>query len=103
MIMTMNNNPSPKSTINRHLLQQRKPTNATFYMEILPFLRTVPYRKKSQMKSVASVCLSLILVSSVAFTSDAQLSSNIIQLNSRNWKQLEKSPHTWFVNFCRAG
>ena len=40
---------------------------------------------------------------STIINTEAQLSSNIIQLNSKNWKDLEKSPHTWFVNFCRQG
>ena len=30
-------------------------------------------------------------------------SSNVVALTPKNWKQLEKSPHVWFVNICRIG
>ena len=30
-------------------------------------------------------------------------SSNVVALTPKNWKELEKSPHAWFVNICRAG
>jgi len=29
--------------------------------------------------------------------------SDVVALNSRNWKQVLNSPHGWFINFCREG
>jgi len=28
--------------------------------------------------------------------------SDVIALTPKNWKDLENSPHAWFVNICRA-
>ena len=34
-------------------------------------------------------------------TASNPFSSNVIALTPKNFKQLENSPHTWFVNVCR--
>ena len=29
--------------------------------------------------------------------------SNVVALTNKNFRELEKSPHVWFVNICRSG
>lgn len=40
--------------------------------------------------------LALPVVASNPFNSD------VVALTPKNWKELENSPHAWFVNVCRA-
>ena len=49
------------------------------------------------------VCL--LLASSFALVSgSSNFSSNVVLLNSRNWRrEVEDSPHAVFVNVCRSG
>ena len=45
----------------------------------------------------------LLLASSFALVS-GNFSSNVVLLNSRNWRrEVEDSPHAVFVNVCRSG
>jgi hypothetical protein len=60
------------------------------------------------MKSVKSVLqrlpAALLMLSLVGTACGASpFSSNVVELTPKNWKQLEKSPHVWFVNICRQG
>ena len=84
-----NHNPSKKkkkSVCKIHLYKRMVTTTTTI---------------KTMSKTWLMICC--IITMSTIINTEAQLSSNIIQLNSKNWKDLEKSPHTWFVNFCRQG
>ena len=60
--------------------------------------------KRFQVNMVLKKAGLLLLVFFAATTvSNAGFSSNVVSLNPKTWKELEKSPHTWFVNFCREG
>ena len=45
----------------------------------------------------------LLLLSPGATARGATRSLRMVALTPKNWKQLEKSPHVWFVNICRIG
>ena len=66
---------------------------------------TVVYR--SSLTAVMAQKLTALLLFSLAGVLPAlganPFSSNVVELTPKNWKQLEKSPHVWFVNICRQG
>ena len=53
------------------------------------------------MQTKASALL-LLCLAGTAYSA-SPFSSNVVELTPKNWKQLEKSPHVWFVNICRQG
>ncbi len=52
---------------------------------------------------LAAACLVTLLALPHPAAASNPFSSNVVALTPKNWKELEKSPHAWFVNICRAG
>lgn len=53
--------------------------------------------------AVTRALITLLATVAVVVEAGNPFSSNVVALTPKNWKQLEESPHAWFVNVCRQG